>query len=229
MDLGLLLGGIAQGGGDNIGFHTGVITSWDELTGVNTVSVGGTDMANLSVLSPSTTIGLRAGMTVGVLRVRTKYFILGRIAAPGAGAALSVRRASEPLIVETMSSSWVDLGGPTISNVYIGDSRAALVFLSVGVISRNQYSLASFEVTGASSISPDALDAATGTGAFDISGNQNVHIVNYTSSVYLVDEQLGLNTGFNTFSMRYQRATADGFSSSQPAQFEARRLVVMPL
>ena len=65
VDLGLLLGDIAQSSGDGIAFHTGVITSWDEQTGNNTVTVSGANMRDSPVLSPSPTLGLRAGLTVG--------------------------------------------------------------------------------------------------------------------------------------------------------------------
>lgn len=232
MDLGLLLGGIAAGSGSEIAFHTGVITSWDETTGVNTVNVGGTDMANLSVLSPSTTIGLRAGMAVGVLRVRSKYFILGKIAAPGAGAALATREAYAPEPVSTSNSSWVSLpGGPTVENVYIGESRTALVILSAAIFSENAYSMATISVTGASNIPAENMRTGIATATFNEADPTSPGLRSgaTVANTIVLNESHGLNTGFNTFTMQYTRRTRSGYTPTQDAQFENRRIVVMPL
>lgn len=232
MDLGLLLGSIATSSGDEIGFHTGLITSWDQLTGVNTVNVGGTDMANLSVLSPSTTIGLRAGMSVGVLRVRTRYFILGKISAPGAGAALSIRQAYAQDLVGTTSENYVALpGGPTVENVYVGDSRAVLVFLSATIFSENCYSIATIEVTGASNI----VAGTTGTWIANAIFNEAAPTTGglrsgvASTNTIVLDAESGLNQGFNTFTMKYTRRLRDGYTPTDEARFETRRIVVMPL
>jgi len=232
VDLGLLLGGIAAGSGSEIAFHTGVITSWDETTGVNTVNVGGTDMANLSVLSPSTTIGLRAGMAVGVLRVRSKYFILGKIAAPGAGAALATREAYAPELVSTSNSSWVSLpGGPTVENVYIGESRTALVLLSATIFSENAYSMATISVTGASNIPAADMTTGIANAMFNEADPTSPGLRSgaTVANTIVLNESHGLNTGFNTFTMQYTRRTRSGYTPTQDAQFENRRIVVMPL
>lgn len=233
MDLGLLLGGLAvASGGDEVGFHTGVITSWDETTGVNTVNVGGTDMANLSVLSPSTTIGLRVGMPVGVLRVKTRYFILGKIAAPGAGAALSTREAYAPELVSTSNSSWVSLpGGPVVENVYIGESRTALVLLSATIFSENAYSMATVEVTGASNIPAENMLTGIANAMFNEANPTSPGLRSgaTVANTIVLNESHGLNTGFNTFTMQYTRRTRSGYTPTQDAQFQNRRIVVMPL
>ena len=232
MDLGLLLGGIAAGSGSEIAFHTGVITSWDQQTGVNTVNVGGTDMANLSVLSPSTTIGLRAGMSVGVLRVRTKYFILGKISAPGAGAALSTREAYAEGLVSTSSSAYVALsGGPVVDNVYIGESRTALVILSAAIFSENAYSLATVEVTGASNISADNMRTGITNSIFNEASPSSPGLQSgiTASNTIVLTESHGLNSGFNTFTMKYAHRTRSGYTPTQDAYFQNRRIVVMPL
>ena len=232
MDLGLLLGGIAAGSGSEIAFHTGVITSWDELTGVNTVNVGGTDMANLSVLSPSTTIGLRAGMAVGVLRVRSKYFILGKISAPGAGAALATREAYTPELVSTSNSAWVSLpGGPTVENVYIGESRVALVLLSSAIFSENAYSMATISVTGASNIPAADMKSGIANAMFNEANPTapGLHSAVTVSNTIVLTADHGLNTGFNTFTMHYTRRTRSGYTPTADAAFQNRRIVVMPL
>lgn len=60
-------------------FHTGQIIAWDGDSQTNQVLVLGTVMFNLPVLTSANTTGLEVGTAVGILRVRTQYFILGRI------------------------------------------------------------------------------------------------------------------------------------------------------
>jgi hypothetical protein len=60
-------------------FHTGQIIAWDGDSQTNQVLVLGRVMNNLPVLTSASTTGLEVGSAVGILRVRTQYFILGRI------------------------------------------------------------------------------------------------------------------------------------------------------
>lgn len=60
-------------------FHTGQIIAWDGVGQTNQVLVLGRVMFNLPVLTSANTTGLEVGASVGILRVRTQYFILGRV------------------------------------------------------------------------------------------------------------------------------------------------------
>lgn len=62
-----------------VDFHIGQIISWDSDTATNRVRVLGTIMNNLPVLTSAGSVGLENGIAVGILKVRTQYFILGRI------------------------------------------------------------------------------------------------------------------------------------------------------
>lgn len=66
-------------GQDDLGFHTGTVVSWDEDAGTNSVRVLGTTLTNLAVLTAAGSVGLQANDTVGILRFKSTYFILGRI------------------------------------------------------------------------------------------------------------------------------------------------------
>lgn len=70
------------GESDALGFHQGTIVSWDEQTGENVVRVLNKDLVDLSSLNLTETLTLAAGMHVGILRVKTQFFILGRITVP---------------------------------------------------------------------------------------------------------------------------------------------------
>jgi len=63
----------------DLAFHTGQIISWDSNTNANQVLVLGSLIDNLPVLTSASTTGLEVGVSVGILKVRARYFILGRI------------------------------------------------------------------------------------------------------------------------------------------------------
>lgn len=69
----------------DIGFHQGVIIAWDDETGENTVSTQGTQLTNISMLNIGDTTNLARGDVVLIFRLRTQYFIVGRIVAPNGG------------------------------------------------------------------------------------------------------------------------------------------------
>lgn len=66
-------------GTSTLDFHTGEIITWNSTTATNTVRVQGVILNNLPVLTSAGSVGLEPGVTVGLLKVRTQYFILGRI------------------------------------------------------------------------------------------------------------------------------------------------------
>jgi hypothetical protein len=68
-----------------LAFHTGQILAWDSDSNTNQVLVLGTVMDNLPVLTSANTTGLEVGASVGVLKVRMRYFILGRIVDQSSG------------------------------------------------------------------------------------------------------------------------------------------------
>lgn len=69
----------------NIDFHTGQIIAWDSTNFTNQILVLGTLMENLPILTAASTSGLVVGASVGILRVKTQYFILGRIVEQSSG------------------------------------------------------------------------------------------------------------------------------------------------
>ena len=73
------------GGQSELGFHTGTVVSWDEDAATNSVRILGTVVSNLPVLTAAGIVGLSAGDTVGILRFKSTYFILGRIVSQDSG------------------------------------------------------------------------------------------------------------------------------------------------
>lgn len=220
----LLVAGMQQQGNGNtdLGWHTGVVTAWDETTGLNSILINGNTFNNLSVLSTSNSIMITAGDTVALMRVQSQYFILGRIQAPGAGAALNWKSAKITTTETTSSTSYADLAtvGPQVSNVYIGSSRRCLVIFSSRIAVNGCGGYADVAVSGASSI-------AAGTGAiYVVSDSPNPGAITVTgSNTKLLTAADGLNQGFNTFTMKYQFEAHGGATS---VGFLWRTMTVMP-
>jgi hypothetical protein len=94
----LMVAGMAPpAGNSDIGFHQGVVQSWDELTGVNTVLVNGTSRSNLKCLSIGAGISLTAGDTVGLLRFQSTTSFSAGLRPPGLGQRSVSARHTSPL------------------------------------------------------------------------------------------------------------------------------------
>jgi hypothetical protein len=65
-----------------VGFHQGVIIAWNSETGQNTVSTQGAFLTNVSMLNIGDTTNLARGDVVLIFRLRTQYFIVGRVVVP---------------------------------------------------------------------------------------------------------------------------------------------------
>lgn len=76
--------GAAANSGD-LRFHQGLVLTWDSNTGANTVSIAGTAVPNVQVLTSAGMVSLAPGDPVMVLRYKSKYFIVGRVVGVGSG------------------------------------------------------------------------------------------------------------------------------------------------
>lgn len=215
-------------GSRDIGLRLGVVLAWDDLTGANTIAVDDETHDDLRVVQGG--IGISYGINDVVLigRKQSTYFILGKVAAPGAGAAQQIVSASIQTNEGTSSTSYVDLAtpGPSVQ-VQIGSSRRALVTFSAGISSTanpaNQFvgGSASFSVTGSSSIAMGAFSAS----ALHLSPDttQLTGVAQTTTRSLLLTAADGLNAGLNIFTMQYHTATA-GITCN----FNSRNITVIP-
>lgn len=198
-----------------LGFHQGVLTSFDEQSGLNTVVINGQPFANLRVLTTGAGITFTQGDTVAILRFQTTYFILGRVAAPGAGASLGVRVASWGVHegAATDANSFVDLDpyGPELAGIYVSSARRALVWVSALVNATGSLAFAGVRVTGASDIEPTEFQALASGGWVS------------ASRALVFTAESGLNEGHNTFRLQYRVAAGEAISEFRNAQ-----IIVMP-
>jgi len=226
----LLVQGMQQQatGTTDLGWHTGVIETWDELTGVNSVNINGNTFNNLKILSTGAVQPFQPGDVVGILRVKTQYFILGKVDAPGAGAGeriASNRVASlQNVPVGGSMAPLANSPGPSVT-MYIGSSRRVLVIHSceVGIAGSTSDPFAwgtAFQgvaISGASSLAAEgAVTNAYLGGSLGTQGS-----VTATTLVTALD---GLNQGQNTFTCVYRSDAAAGL---QPV-VNNRVLTVIP-
>ena len=74
-------------------YHTGIVRTWDNLTGANQIEVNGVILSNLRTLRAGITSQYNPGETVVLLRKQTQYFILGRVAGVSAGGCSGIQTA----------------------------------------------------------------------------------------------------------------------------------------
>ncbi|MBK1785141.1 hypothetical protein [Prauserella cavernicola] len=214
-------------GTTELGWHTGVVLSWDDLTGLNSVEIKGRVFTNLKVLSTGSVQPFQPDDVVGVLRVGTTYFIFGKIRAPGAGAGerIDSDRVAASLFVPN-NDTFGDLTGsygPEVT-VYIGSQRRALVIHSCEVIISGAVNIGQqgqihqgVAISGATQASPaSAITNAYLKGPAGVAGS--------ASATTFITAENGLQQGLNTFTCKY-RGLADG---DQNLQVNNRVLTVMP-
>lgn len=227
----LMTAGMAPpAGNSDIGFHQGVIQSWDDLSGVNTVLVNSSSIPNVRVINSGLGVSYTAGDVVGLLRFQTTYFIMGRIAAAGASAAQQVVSQQIDTYETTTNTGWVDLAtpGPTVS-AFIGSTRRCLVLVTATISASGgstpvyQGGAAGFTVSGASSISADLSRAARAIQA--VTSTSGVGFTQTHSMTKLLTASDGLNAGFNTFTSKYTMEPG----ATVAVGFRYRNLTVIPL
>lgn len=213
-------------GSSDIGFHTGQIVSWDESSGTNVVTVQGVNLSNLKALQGGIGILYQAGDVVGIIRFQTTYFVLGKVAAPGAGAANQIRSAAVNTAVNNVNvAQWNDLPGspgPTLSNVYIGSSRRCLVLMTCLMDVSGVEGYMSVAISGASTIAPSG-NTGLQTGFIGIPSGAPV-VTAQSAANFVLTSTDGLNSGFHTFTAKYGVFISGGTG----VNFLRRSMTVIP-
>jgi hypothetical protein len=208
-----------QGFASDMNYVQGTLVSWDGTSGANKVLLpGGTQLTNVKILNSNAFTFFNVGDSVALLLVNNQYTIMGKVKSAGNGleSALTNYVSAQEA---TTSATPVDLTtvGPTVTG-YIGPSRRAWVIVSALVIALNVSAVATYEVSGASTIAagstPGGLSYGPASNATQFSS------ATCTNQILLTSVE-GLNQGMNTFKMKY--ATQSGSAS-----FALRRITVVP-
>lgn len=203
-------------GGEDITYYTGVIQSWDNLSGTNTVQVGGTLLSNLSAMQVGIGLAYRAGDVVVVIRKQSQYFVMAKIGAPGSvvsttGSApdYQVRAGS---LLSGATGGWRDLnGGASVSpTVTLRCGQHAMVSFGVGkVVANNSEVDISVELSGDSTWVAGSFLGQTCTSGSN-SGAAGVTVVDAPAKTvfFYKGTSAGAGTGFNggtvTFALKYR-------------------------
>jgi len=222
-----------------VGYHQGVVTEWNPVTGENKVDVNGTTMTNLAIAHAGEARVIQVGSVVGIRTYGASWYIEGVIVRPGtmeARTALSMLRsysrvAGGIVSVGDTGNSWVagSPAGPTVPDVTIGPSGLCLVTItanirvqvnrgSAGI--RSAYARAGVEVSGATTRQPTAGDALTASIWYDANATMPASLAMETNAS--MTTLIGLNPGLHSFAMRLQSWYAT-------AEFSNRTLTIMPL
>lgn len=231
-----MIAGLAPpSGNSDTGFEIGQVVSWDELSGVNTITVRGTTMNNLKCIQSGIGVLYQAGDTVAIFRFQTNYFVWGKIAAPGASSAAQIRSNTVNGSVNIPLQGFGDAPGspgPSLASVYIGSSRRALVMLSALINTNNSIGEMGFQVSNASSISPINDKAAyfgSSPGVGQVAGYAGSAAWSSATKIVLLSASDGLNQGFNDFTCKYSTLNAaGGGTAGSGAFFQSRSLTVIP-
>lgn len=153
-------------------FRQGVIASWNNQTGENSVDVGGATLQNLPILNTAEAIALGVGDVVGLLAAGASWMILGRITPPndpqfasaatsfGAGGDASVTPEDLDLAALTgLDTGFDPSGNPVTVTTYTGKW---LILLSARceIAGNKAASWFGYSVSGAQTIAADAARAA---------------------------------------------------------------------
>jgi hypothetical protein len=226
----LAAGQASPTGPEDSSIYTGQIVTWDDLTGVNSVFVNGVTIPNLRVIQSGLGLAYQPGDVVKIQRIMTQYYIIGKIGAPGAGAAQQIVSAQVDAYELTASTAWVDLAtpGPAVS-AYVGSSRRCLVLLTATISAAGgstpvyQGGSTSFAVSGASSIPADMSRAATVKQY--VTSTVGVGFTQTHSMTKLLTASDGIAQGFNVFTSKYTMEPGATVSVG----FRYRNITVIPL
>lgn len=190
-------------GRGELSFHQGVVVEWDSITNDNVINVAGTDVPDVPVLSTADAIMMAVGNVVALLRYRSTYFIVGRVALPGITNAFGMRTGSVALIEGTTSTTFTDLAttGPTVTAT-VSTSRRVLVIASSFISAANNTGSFAVEISGASTIAPSNQGDLTSNTADAIQAT--ITMQQFTQAFD------GLNPGLNTFTMKYKVTNGAG-------------------
>lgn len=106
---------LARVGRAELGFHQGTIVTWDPQTGANTISMAGSILTDVPCLGSTELFTMQPGRIVGLLRVRSQYFVLGTIGIPGTTEFFA---GGQPDLALSMQGAFPEAAQQETGNVY---------------------------------------------------------------------------------------------------------------
>lgn len=230
---------LRHAGTPELGYRQGTVVAWDASAGTNQVNVGGTVLDNLPILGGLEATTIRPGDVVGLSRVRSQYFVLGRIAAPDLASDVTVQiegRTFVPLVqlaggadAESAENSVVFnantsgfesiSGGPTINNVEVYTGRMLVMMAAHMLVQDVARLYFGYRLTGAETVEPERNRSAFTRGRTSTSTENNAMFAHMHT---------GLTPGTYTVSARIEAASVAGIGGIDDAELGSRTLIVIP-
>lgn len=150
-------------GNDDESWNMGRVITWDDISGVNTVSVNGTVIPNMKSIVGGVGASYKAGDNVLIQRKQTQYVIHGKLQAPGIASGSTPKYAATGGgLISGATGSYRDLDGgagvsPSIT-LRIGTNQNFFVTFGAQSIDTNGSSLKiSPSITGAFTMPPETF------------------------------------------------------------------------
>lgn len=220
-----------------IGYRQGTVIAWDAASGTNQVNVGGTVLDNLPILGGLEATSIRPGDIVGIQRVRSQFFVLGRIAAPDVASDVTVQieggafvplvqlaggasaaSATNSVLFNATTVGFQAVGGTFFSfNVYTGRLLVLMAaHMLVQDIARMYFG---YRLTGPETIEPERARSAFSRGRSSTSTERNAMFAHMHT---------GLTPGNYTIQGWVEFADSQNLPGIDDGELGSRSLIAFP-
>lgn len=198
-----------------LGFHQGTVLEWNSITHASVINVAGSLIKDMGIVVTGESLLLLPGDTVGIIRFRSTYFLLGRIAQAGVSR-LAMQQAGPLGNESTTSTTFTDLAtfGPSVQ-VTLTSARRALVWISASARVANNVGYFGVQVDGPIHQDPQSDGFLSNLNAAFVEGIITVPL--------FFDQFLLPSPGTYTFTMKYRVNV-----NTSSVFFNQRRIIVYP-
>lgn len=211
----------APSGNEDQSWHMGIVKSWDDLSGVNTVQVNGVIIPNMKSIVGGVGASYKTGDTVMVQRKQTQYVIHGKLQSPGISSGSTPAYADATGgVISSATGTWRDLdGGTSVSptlTLRLGTNQGIMIAWGAGDVDLNNSGVEiGWQVSGDSTIAAGSYQGMSCRSNANSGGASPSTAVTYP----MFKEQIfkagsggagqRLNPGICTFILKY-RLTLNG-------------------
>jgi len=206
----------APSGNEDQSWHMGVVQTWDDISGVNTVKVNGIIIPNMKSIVGGVGASYKVGDNVLIQRKQTQYVIHGKLQAPG------ISSGSAPIYADTAggvisvsTGVWRDLdGGAGVSpsvTLRLGTNQGIMIAWGAGNVTMNNSGVEiGWQVSGDANIAAGSFQGMSCSGAANSGGAVSSTLV----MMPMMKEQIfrggfggaagRLYPGVSTFTLKYR-------------------------
>jgi hypothetical protein len=223
---------------DEIGFRQGTVIAWDASSGTNQINVAGAVLDDLPILGGLEATTVEAGDIVGVVRIRSQFFVLGHIARPDLASNVTVQvdgarvplvqlaggtqaeTATNDVVFNTDTGGWVPVSqGPAVGNVEVYTGRLLVMMTAHAVVQDIASVYFGHRLTG-----PQTVEPLETRSAF-LRGQINTSVV---GNIMFAHMHTGLTPGTYTIAARVLTTDVQELPGINDVLLGARTLIAIP-